>query len=229
MTELNIWNIPVRLFIVFIVSGTLGLERTSKRRGAGIRTYIIVSLGAALTMMTSQFLNQYVADGYADLSRLGAQVISGIGFIGAGTIMFTGFKQIKGITTAAGLWGSACIGLAIGAGFIYASLVAWLMMMIVMSLMDRWETRYYASSNEIRLYIIFESFLNFRSFMQKVKNDNFVVKDFEMDKAGFSSHEVAVSISLRKVVNGKNVKVLNHDKLIDRFSSYPGVLIIEEI
>ena len=141
MTSLTAFNIPLRLLLVVLFSGTLGWERTAKRRGAGIRTYIIVSLGAALTMMTSQFLKDYVADGYTDLSRLGAQVISGIGFIGAGTIMFNGFKQVKGITTAAGLWASACMGLAMGAGFVYGALIVWVLMFLVMTVLDTWENR----------------------------------------------------------------------------------------
>lgn len=219
-TSLNMWNIPVRLLIVILVSGTIGFERTSKRRGAGIRTYIVVSLGAALTMMTSQYIYQFI--GGTDLSRLGAQVISGIGFIGAGTIMFTGFKQVKGITTAAGLWACACIGLAVGAGFIYASVIAWVMMLIVMTVFDRWEARYFAHMSEIRLYIVFENFQFFRGFMQKVKANGFVITDFEMDKTGLNK-EIATYTSL----NLKEKR--NHDEIIDGLSTYPGILMIEEI
>ena len=222
LTKLTVLNIPARLLLVVIFSGTLGWERTAKRRGAGIRTYIIVSLGAALTMMTSQYLKDYVADGYTDLSRLGAQVISGIGFIGAGTIMFNGFKQVKGITTAAGLWGSACMGLALGAGFTYGAFIVWIMMFMVMTILDTWENRFFTQMGEIRLFIVFESFQFFRVFMQKMKANGFVIADFEMDKTGLNK-EIATYITL----NMK--KRINHEAVIDSLSTYPGVLMIEEI
>jgi putative Mg2+ transporter-C (MgtC) family protein len=222
MTSLTAFNIPLRLLLVVLFSGTLGWERTAKRRGAGIRTYIIVSLGAALTMMTSQFLKDYVADGYTDLSRLGAQVISGIGFIGAGTIMFNGFKQVKGITTAAGLWASACMGLAMGAGFVYGALIVWVLMFLVMTVLDTWENRFFSHMGEIRLFIVFESFQFFRVFMQKMKANGFVIADFEMDKTGLNK-EIATYITL----NLK--KRVNHETVIDGLSSYPGILMIEEI
>lgn len=222
MINLTPLNIPLRLILVVIFSGTLGWERTAKRRGAGIRTYIIVSLGAALTMMTSQYLKEYVADGYTDLSRLGAQVISGIGFIGAGTIMFNGFKQVKGITTAAGLWGSACMGLAMGAGFIYGSFIVWIFMFLVMTVLDTMESRFFQHMGEIRLFIVFESFQFFRVFMQKMKANGFVIVDFEMDKTGLNK-EIATYITL----NLK--KRVNHETVIDGLSTYPGVMMIEEI
>ena len=222
MTSLTAFNIPLRLLLVVLFSGTLGWERTAKRRGAGIRTYIIVSLGAALTMMTSQFLKDYVADGYTDLSRLGAQVISGIGSIGAGTIMFSGFTQVKGITTAAGLWASACMGLAMGAGFVYGALIVWVLMFLVMTVLDTWENRFFSHMGEIRLFIVFESFQFFRVFMQKMKANGFVIADFEMDKTGLNK-EIATYITL----NLK--KRVNHETVIDGLSSYPGILMIEEI
>jgi putative Mg2+ transporter-C (MgtC) family protein len=170
--------------------------------------------------MTSQYIYTYI--GTTDLSRLGAQVISGIGFIGAGTIMFTGFKQVKGITTAAGLWVAACMGLAIGAGFIYATFITWAIMMVVMTVFDRWESKFFAHMSEIRLYIVFENFQFFRGFMQKVKANGFVIVDFEMDKTGLNK-EIATYISL----NLKNKR--NHEEIIDGISTYPGILMIEEI
>lgn len=223
MTELTVVNVPFRLLLVMVLAGTLGWERTSKRRGAGIRTYILVALGAALTMMTSQFIKGWVADGYTDLSRLGAQVISGIGFIGAGAIMFNGFKQVKGITTAAGLWATACLGLVVGAGFVYAGVIAWIMMLFAMTILDHLEGKFFASMSEIRLFVVFESFQYFRIFLQKVKSQKCQVIDFEMDKTGLNK-EVAIYITLNL-----NQKKVNHESVIDAYSTYPGVMMIEEI
>lgn len=107
--------ILLKIVISLLLGGALGYERGMKNRPAGFRTYMLVCLGSAMVMMTNQFIFQYYDGG--DIVRMGAQVISGIGFLGAGTIMVTGRQQIRGITTAAGLWAAACCGLAIGIGF----------------------------------------------------------------------------------------------------------------
>ena len=105
LRDLNIASISLRIILSILLGGILGLERGIKNRPAGLRTYILVCLGSALVMMT----NQYVCITYqtGDPVRLGAQVISGIGFLGAGTIVLTGRNKITGITTAAGLWTAA--------------------------------------------------------------------------------------------------------------------------
>lgn len=111
LRDLNLLSITLRIILSVLIGGILGIERGTKNRPAGLRTYILVCLGSALVMMT----NQYVCTAYqtGDPVRLGAQVISGIGFLGAGTIVLTGRNKIMGITTAAGLWAAACCGLAI--------------------------------------------------------------------------------------------------------------------
>ena len=117
----------LRLALAMLLGGCIGLERERKRRPAGFRTYMLVCLGAALTVLLSLYEYTLITGPWSalaaelgmktDVSRFGAQVINGIGFLGAGTILVTGRQQVKGLTTAAGLWASACTGLAVGAGF----------------------------------------------------------------------------------------------------------------
>ena len=114
LMELNEYTICLRIALSMLLGSILGAERTRKRRGAGLRTYTLVCLGATVVMMTGQFMMEYFGD--TDPARLGAQVVSGIGFLGAGTILVTGAQKIKGLTTAAGLWAAACLGIAIGIG-----------------------------------------------------------------------------------------------------------------
>ena len=113
--EINLLSVSLRLILALLFGGIIGLERGSNRHPAGFRTHILVCVGAALAMMTNQFILQQFDTG--DPARLGAQVITGVGFLGVGTILVTGRHKIKGLTTAAGLWASACLGLAIGIGF----------------------------------------------------------------------------------------------------------------
>ena len=115
LRELNFISMLLRIILSVLIGGVLGIERGTKNRPAGLRTYILVCLGSALVMMTNQYV--YITYETGDPVRLGAQVISGVGFLGAGTIVLTGRNKIMGITTAAGLWAAACCGLAIGIGF----------------------------------------------------------------------------------------------------------------
>ncbi|MDC7243708.1 MAG: MgtC/SapB family protein, partial [Sphaerochaetaceae bacterium] len=110
LRNFNLLSILVRLVLAMVFGGLIGLERETKRRPAGFRTHILICVGSALTTLTSQYLYLEMHM-YTDLARLGAQVIAGMGFIGAGTIIITKRKDVKGLTTAAGLWTTAIIGL----------------------------------------------------------------------------------------------------------------------
>ena len=115
--DMTFLSVTVRMLCAMLCGGIIGMEREYKRRPAGFRTHILICMGAAMTTLTSQYL--YLCMGYyTDMARLGAQVIAGIGFIGAGTIIVTKQQRVKGLTTAAGLWVSAIVGLTIGAGYL---------------------------------------------------------------------------------------------------------------
>ena len=135
LTGLNIWSILIRIVIAVLISGVIGLERSSRRQAAGLRTYILVGLGSAMIMITNQYLFEAFNNG--DPARLGAGVLSGIGFLGAGTIMFTSKSQVKGLTTAAGLWSTACIGLCVGCGFYTMSLIVFVIIILVLTYLPK--------------------------------------------------------------------------------------------
>lgn len=122
--ELGIWDICLRLLCAMLVGMVIGTEREYTNRPAGMRTHILVALGACAVMITGQLLfSQYSAYGaFPDPARLGAQVITGVGFLGAGTILREG-THVKGLTTAASLWTVACLGLAAGAGYYTVALI----------------------------------------------------------------------------------------------------------
>ena len=139
LSSLSLLSITVRLLLTTVFAGTLGYERERHRQAAGFRTYIIVADAAALVMMT----NLYIGDvfGSTDLVRMPASVITGLGFLGAGTILVTKSHEIKGLTTAAGLWASACLGLAIGAGFYSCAFISMLFMIVCMYALPPLERR----------------------------------------------------------------------------------------
>jgi putative Mg2+ transporter-C (MgtC) family protein len=136
---MTIGEIVLRLFIAALLGGVVGIERENKKRAAGLRTHVLVSLGSALVMITAEYLfDQYYGLVSLDPARLGAQVISGIGFLGAGTIIKQGVS-VKGLTTAASLWTVACIGLATGAGFYVAAILTAAIVTITLVLLSKFE------------------------------------------------------------------------------------------
>jgi len=128
-----------KLLVACLLGGLIGYQRESSHRPAGLRTHILVCVGSALVMVTSEYIfNVYKGVTNLDPARLGAQVISGIGFLGAGTILSDG-STVKGLTTAAGLWAVSCIGIAIGAGFYSGGITAALLVYLTLLISKDWD------------------------------------------------------------------------------------------
>jgi len=126
-----------KLGLAAVFSGIIGYEREHSHRPAGFRTHILVAVGSALVMLTSTYIfAAYKGQTNLDPARLGAQVISGIGFLGAGTILREGFS-VKGLTTAASLWAVSCIGLAVGIGYYEGAFVATIMIYLTLNLLKK--------------------------------------------------------------------------------------------
>ncbi|SDE40036.1 putative Mg2+ transporter-C (MgtC) family protein [Paenibacillus sp. UNCCL117] len=144
--SIDLFHITLRLLLSMLLGGLIGFEREQSSRAAGLRTHMLVCLGSTLIMLLSMYgFSEFtkLANVQRDPARLAAQVISGIGFLGAGTILYTG-KAITGLTTAASLWVVAAIGLAIGAGFYYAAGLACLLALISLFGLHVVEKRYMA-------------------------------------------------------------------------------------
>ena len=151
--NLDFLSILIRLLVATFLGGLIGIERERKRRPAGFRTHILICLGAAMTMLTSQYLSLTLGL-QTDVARLGAQVVAGIGFIGAGTIIITKRRRVKGLTTAAGLWTSAIVGLCTGAGYVEGAVIATLAILIAEIIFSKLE--YFIISNARTLNIFVE-------------------------------------------------------------------------
>jgi len=220
--ELNITSIILRIFLSMLCGGLIGLERSRKNRPAGFRTYMIVCLSSALVMMTNQFI--YNNFGGSDPARLGAQVISGIGFLGAGTIIVTSRSQIKGLTSAAGLWASACMGLAIGIGFYSGALIVAFAVFLIITLfkkIDNWLT---STNKMITVYTSFSTIEHFDRFISYCYKNNFKVHDIEITKDP-NFREVTVIAIIQLEAD----KRINHIEIIQNFSSFEGLIHIEEL
>ncbi len=141
MPDFYLITIVLRLILACILGGIIGNEREHMNRPAGFRTHILVCIGSALVMITSEYLfRQYKGFTNMDPARLGAQVISGIGFLGAGTIIREGFN-VKGLTTAASLWAVSCVGIAAGIGFYEGAITATILIYITLITLKKMEDR----------------------------------------------------------------------------------------
>lgn len=139
-------HLTIRLLLAMLLGGLVGLEREQANHPAGLRTHILVCLGSALIMLLSIYgFADFVYEGNVrvDPARLATAVITGIGFLGAGTIIFTG-KSIAGLTTAASLWVVAAIGLAVGAGFYFPAIITTLLVIVNLTVFNKLEQRYFA-------------------------------------------------------------------------------------
>lgn len=152
LNQIRFWDILIRVVLALVMGGVIGMERGKQGRAAGMRTHILVCLGAALTAMTGEFVH-YVLGYDGDPLRVAAQVISGIGFLGVGTILIKGRFQITGLTTAAGLWAAATIGIALGMGFYLGAVIAFLATVLTMTFMHRFEYRVTHKNTRFGIYL----------------------------------------------------------------------------
>ena len=223
LRDVNMVSVTVRMFLAVLCGGIIGIEREYKRRPAGFRTHILICLGAAMTTLTSQFLYLELHY-YTDMARLGAQVVAGVGFIGAGTIIVTQRQRVKGLTTAAGLWASAIIGLAIGGGFYEGALFATLLIILAELLFSKLEYRMLENAPEINLYMEYTDRSCLEQVLKLYREKNVKVLNMEITRATGSEHHNACAIfSLRL---NKKCKV---ELLLDAIHRVEGVAAVEEL
>lgn len=170
MRELNVVTVTARLILALIIGGLIGLERGRQGRAAGMRTHILVSIGATVTAMIGFFVRDVLGVATSDPLRIAAQVISGIGFLGVGTILIKGRFQITGLTTAAGLWATAAIGLALGAGFYEVAFIASVLILVTVTILHRLEYRITKRYNRFGIYVEIRSVDDVRGTINKISS-----------------------------------------------------------
>ncbi len=223
LRDVNMVSVTVRMVLAVLCGGVIGIEREYKRRPAGFRTHILICLGAAMTTLTSQFLYLELHY-YTDMARLGAQVVAGVGFIGAGTIIVTQRQRVKGLTTAAGLWASAIIGLAIGGGFYEGALFATFLIILAELLFSKLEYRMLENAPEINLYMEYTDRSCLEQVLKLYREKSVKVLNMEITRATGSEHHNACAIfSLRL---NKRCKV---ELLLDSIHRVEGVAAVEEL
>lgn len=222
LEEFSAISAIIRLVLSAVLGALIGVERGTKRRPAGLRTFSLVCLGSALSMVTNQFLVEQYNGG--DPSRLAAQVISGIGFLGIGTIVVTGKNYVRGLTTAATLWVTATLGIAIGAGFIYGGMITFILIMIIiraLSIVSRHQEQY---NRMIGLCLEVDQEFGSKTVLGFIHERNYSISYIEKSKKT-SLVDKAVVI----IVELDMKKKYKHDLLISELSQLDCVYYVEEI
>lgn len=180
----NEWSLTamiLRMTFAAIAGVIIGTDRSVKRRGAGIKTHAIVCIGSALVMMTGQYIYMnFNASNYID--RLPAQVIAGVGFLGVGTILVTGHNQVKGLTTAAGLWTCACVGLAIGIGFLEGALYTVILIVFCFNVLSKFDNWLHKNSKVLSIYVEVESNKALTRFIDELRLEDVKIENLEISK-----------------------------------------------
>ena len=181
LQEFNTVSVLVRLLLAIVLGGFIGLERSKNGRAAGLRTHILVCLGATIASMTGVYINSYYGAG--DVSRIAAQVISGIGFVSAGTILIRNKSTVIGLTTAACIWAVGTIGIAIGYGFYEAAIIGALLMFFVTSVLNALDSKLRHDMREISIYIEFIDAKLVNQTIAEIKKDNIEIESLSVNKA----------------------------------------------
>jgi putative Mg2+ transporter-C (MgtC) family protein len=222
LREVTYLAVVLRIFVAALFGGAIGLERGMKNRPAGLRTYMLVCVGSCLIMLTNQYLFQ--VSGAGDPMRLGAQVVSGIGFLGAGTIIVTKHNQIKGLTTAAGLWASAGVGLALGVGFYEAAVAGALAEFIVMTLLQRFDNRLHRNAKVLEVYFELSKERSLGEFLRDIRDKDIDVRDVQREQDSDTQEGSRSYFAILKLQ-----KRQNHHSVVDDIRTIDGILYLEAL
>lgn len=221
--DLNLLSVTLRLLFAMLSGTIIGIDRSRKRRGAGIKTHVLVCMGAALVMLTAQYATVIFDASKIDITRMGAQVISGVGFLGVGTIIVTGRNQVRGLTTAAGLWACACIGLAAGIGFWEGAIVALLFVVITFGALAKLDAYVSRHSKVLDLYVELDSLKHASDFLKKVREMEVKVENFEVNKTKIKNDFITALLTIELSHSYLREDILLQCRDID------GVMYVEEI
>lgn len=222
MLPLTYAGAALRILCAIFIGGLLGLDRGLKNRPAGMRTYMLVCVGSCLIMLTNQFI--YQSAGTGDPVRMGAQVVSGIGFLGAGTIIVTRRSQIKGLTTAAGLWAAAGVGLALGVGFYFGAALGGAAIFGVMTLLHRMDNKLQSNARTIEVYVEMSQDFSVGDFLRELRLRNLELHDLQREHDAPREQGVRAYLATLRAQ-----RRTSHIELLEDLTKIPGILFIEEL
>ena len=208
--------------LALLVGGCIGMERGYHGRAAGLRTHILVCVGACIAAMTGVY-EVGVLGFTADPLRVGAQVISGIGFLGVGTIIVRNRSQVTGLTTAAGLWTAAIVGLCCGAGYFEGAVVTTVVIILAELVFARLEYFIVSNARAFNLYVEYCESGSLGSIVDAIKKKGGYIVDMEITKNAKEGRNPCVIFSLQ------TPRKVSHQALMTIIAKLDGVVSVEEL
>jgi len=196
----NVVSIIVRLLIASLIGFLIGFDRERKNKPAGIRTHILVCLGTALATLTSVYALNMFPNTSIDVTRLAGQIITGIGFIGAGVIFISDKKRVEGLTTAAGLWAGTCCGITTGFGFFEGTLFTVILIVITMLLLPVFEQNVHRREKKFDLYVEFDQGVSPAGFLRLLHTEDVSYSNYRVlqEDNGKEGPIAILSISMKQ-------------------------------
>lgn len=222
LTEWTAGNLLIRMLTALVLGGVIGIDRGVKRRGGGARTDAAVCLGAAIVMMTAQYMMIQFPE-KTDIARMPSQVISGVGFLGAGSILVSRRRQIKGLTSAASIWICACIGLAAGIGFVDGAVLVTIILLAGLHILPLIEDRIYQRSGYQMLYAEAEDSRTAAMLLHQLKMDRCKIDMYEVDKPGAGGQSLTIMATVCLP------RGLNQEEYLDKLARLEGMISIDRM
>ena len=181
LCEFNFVSVLVRLLLSVLLSSVVGIDRSRIGRAAGLRTHVLVCLGATIASMTGLYISEITGD-FGDISRIAAQVVSGIGFLGAGTILVKNKSIITGLTTSACVWVVGTIGIACGYGFYEAAIIGTIFVFIFTNKLGEFDRKLHAEAEDMVFYIELKEAEKFNYFLEQIKQKDIKINNVNIFK-----------------------------------------------
>ena len=223
--KLDIWSIILRIACSIIFAAIIGWERSTKRHAAGLRTFMLVSLSATIAMMLDIFLIQKYS---VVMPLISTAFVIGVAIISSNSILYSSKSQIKGLTTAVGLWAVGIAGLLIGAGFYTVSLITFVSLLCCLSLFPSLERRFKNQSNHFEIHLELKHRDDLQNFVTTIRQLGLRIDDIEVNPAYINSGLSVYTIALT-IQSGELKKYKTHTEIIEALRSIEYIHHIEEM
>ena len=235
LKEFNFFSAVVRLILAMACGSVVGFGRSKKKQNAGLRTYVLTSSGAAMSvllacyeykMMTGQWAAAVAEIGMKfDASRYSAQVISGIGFLAAGTILSSGHQQVTGLTTAAGLFTSACMGMAAGAGMYDCVIIVLVILIVVLDVMYPLESAFKRRLRNMTIYVEFAAIEDFDEILDTIREEKATIYDIDVERTRREGGKYPAAVIVLQMDRAN----ASHSGMLSTIAELPCVNTIHEL
>ena len=222
LREITYLSIAIRITLAALMGAIFGLEREMRSRAAGLRTYMLVCVGSCIIMLTNQYIFQVLTVG--DPVRMGAQVVSGIGFLGAGTIVVTRNSKIRGLTTAAGLRAVAAMGLALGIGFYEVAIMGGPLIFLILTIMHGIDNQVHKRVRRMEFYAEVENSVSIAKITREIRSLGIEIENIQLDRDYASDHGVRAML-----ITAKKPAKMKRDELLSKLADLEGMVALEEL